>query len=338
MILITGSTGLVGAHLLMKLLENGQPVRALVRSMERIAETKRIINFYHTDTEKLLSAVEWAIGDLNDISSLQEALEGIDKVYHAGGMVSFDASDRKQLLKVNGEGTANLVNICLEKKIRKLLHVSSIAVLGRAENENKLVDEETWWVESDKNSVYAISKHAAEREVWRGIAEGLDAVIVNPSVIIGPGDWSKGSPALFSKMWSGLRFYTKGMNGYIDVRDVADAMIFLMEKEIKNERFILNSENLDYKTLFTFIAKALGKKAPDIHAGKFLSALAWRTEVLRSAITRKKPLITKEAARTANSSFCYSNQKIIDLGFEFMQMEQSINETSALFLRDFIAK
>lgn len=134
--------------------------------------------------------------------------------------------------------------------------------MGRAENENSLVDEEIWWIESDKNSVYAVSKHAAEREVWRGIAEGLDAVIVNPSVIIGPGNWSKGSPALFLKSWNGLRFYTHGMNGYVDVRDVADAMIFLMEHDVKNERFILNSENIDYKTLFTYMANALGKKAP----------------------------------------------------------------------------
>ncbi len=335
MILITGSTGLVGAHLLMKLLEKGQPVRALIRNKERISETKRILNFYHSDTEELLSKVEWVIGDVNDIFSLEHALEGIEYVYHVGGLVSFDAADKAQLLKVNGEGTANLVNICLEKKIKKLLHVSSIAVLGRVGNENELVDEETWWVESDKNSAYAVSKHAAEREVWRGIAEGLNAVIVNPSVIIGPGDWSKGSPALFSKVWSGLRFYTHGMNGYVDVRDVSDAMIFLMEHEIKNERFILNSENLDYKALFTFIAKSLGKKAPDIYAGKFLSGLAWRMETLRSTITRKKPLITRETARTANSSFCYSNKKITDLGFVFLSINQSINDTSSLFLKDY---
>jgi nucleoside-diphosphate-sugar epimerase len=334
MIFVTGGSGLVGSHLLFDLVSSGKQVRALKRKNSSIELTKKIFGYYSNDTEKLLNFIEWIEGDVMDIYSLYDAMQDIDQVYHAAAMVSFHPSDQKEMMKINVDGTANVVNACLYKNVKKICYVSSIATLGRTDND-ELVNEETQWKNSKNNSQYSISKYGAEREVWRGTIEGLPAVIVNPSVIIGPGDWKKGSSQLFQKLWDGLKFYTDGVNGYIDVRDVSKAMILLMESDIANSRFILSSENLDYLELFTMISEGLNKKIPSIKANYLLSQFAWRAEKLRSSITGKKPLITKETARTAFHKYYYSNEKIKKaLNFEFIPMPQSISDTSKLFLKD----
>ncbi len=334
MILVTGGTGLVGSHLLFNHAVSGKKVRALKRENSSLNLIKRVFSYYSGKPDDLLSQIEWVNGDVTDIYSLYEAIDDVTHVYHTAAIVSFNKSDHKEMMKVNIDGTANVVNACLFKSVKKLCYVSSIATLGRADND-QLTDEETQWKNSENNSAYSISKYGAEREVWRGTIEGLPAVIVNPSVIIGPGDWEKGSSQLFQQVWDGLKFYTDGINGYVDVRDVSKSMFLLMESDFINSRFILSSENLSYFQLFKMIAEGLGKNVPAIKANYFLSQLVWRAETLRSSITGKKPLITKETARTAYRKYSYSNEKIKkNIGIEFIPMQQSISDTCKLFLKN----
>lgn len=334
MILVTGGTGLVGSHLLFDLINSGKKVRALKRKSSNLDNIKKVFGYYSDDVEKLFEKIEWFDGDVLDIFSLEDAMKDISEIYHCAGMVSFEPGNEELLTKVNVNGSANVVNIALDKKIKKLCYVSSIAALGRAEH-NGFVDEQTHWVSSNKNSLYSVSKFGGEREVWRGIEEGLDAVIINPSIILGPGNWNSGSSRFFTTIWKGLKFYTKGVNGFVNVRDVSKAMVQLMESEIKNERFILNSENISYQNLLNLIAKYLNKKPPTIHAGKFLSAIAWREEKIRSFITRSKPFITKETARTANSDYRYSTKKIEKyLNFKFIPIEKTVKDNAGLFLKE----
>jgi len=333
-ILVTGGTGLVGSHLLFNLVSGGSKVRALKRESSNLELVKKVFSYYSDEADVPLSLIEWVDGDVTDIYSLYDAMENIEQVYHTAAMVSFNPSDRKIMTKINVEGTANVVNAGLNKKIKKLCHVSSIATLGRTDNE-ELINEETHWKNSKNNSLYSVSKYGAEREVWRGIIEGLPAVIVNPSVIIGPGNWNKGSSRLFKQVWDGLKYFTEGVNGYVDVRDVAKSMILLMESDITNSRFIVSSENIDYLKLFSLIADGLVKNKPSVKANSILSRLIWRMEKLRSSFTGKNPLITKETARTAFQKYYYSNEKIKKmLGFEFIPMGVSIKETCRLFLKD----
>ena len=334
MILVTGGTGLLGSHLLYDLVKDGTKVIALKRSNSSTSQVEKTFSYYHQNPENILKNIEWREGDITDIYSLYEAFDNIEKVYHAAACLSFDPSDKKQMQNVNEKGTANVVNACLEKNIKKLCYVSSIATLGRVDNDG-IIDEETHWKNSNNNSKYSISKYNAEREVWRGIAEGLQAVIINPGVIIGPGNWEKGSSQLIDRVWSGLKFYTPGVNGYVDVRDVSRAMIELMNSEIVNERFIISSENLDYLTFFSYVADALGKKKPSINAPYFTGQLAWRLEKLLTSLTGKNPLITKETARTAYQKYYYSSEKISKaLNFKFIPMQQCISDTCKLFLID----
>ncbi len=334
MILLTGGTGLIGSHLLFDLLIKGNTVRVLKRKTADTGKTLKTFSYYSDHPEHLLNRVEWCDGDLLDIFSLEDAIDGIDYVYHCGGFVSFDPGDKEQVYKVNIEGTANLINIALDKKIKKFCHVSSIAALGRTAPE-EYIDEETHWKTSKRNSHYAISKYGAEREVWRGVEEGLNSVIVSPSVVIGPGDWDDGSSRFIKTVWKGLKVYTMGVNGFVDVRDVSKAMIELMESDILNERFILSAESLTYQDLTFKIADALEVKKPKFKATKFMSELAWRIDKMRSFVSGTPPFITKETARTAVDKYYYSNGKIIKaLGFEFRNIDETIKDTCRCFLND----
>lgn len=214
MIFLTGGTGLVGAHILLKLTENGQKVKALKRQKSSLAVVENI--FSHYKKRNLLNSIEWIDGDLMDIFSLKEGMKDCNMVIHCAAIVSFNPKHFDQMMKQNVEGTANIVNVCLSQNIQKLGYVSSIATLGSAE-ENKTRTEEDYWREGKVNTQYAISKYLSEQEVWRGVEEGLDSIIVNPSVILGPGDWTKGSSQMFEKVWSGLKFYSTGSTGYVDV-------------------------------------------------------------------------------------------------------------------------
>ena len=333
MIFVTGGTGLVGSHLLFKLVDEGASVIALKRSSSDINKTLHTFSYYSDKASELFERIQWIEGDLLDYQLLREQIKGVDQVYHCGAAVSFQSGDSNLLKDINVEGATNIVNACLENNIKKLVHVSSIGTLGRADSDG-IVTEDTHW-NNKKTSVYSTSKYQAEMEVWRGIAEGLNAVIVNPSIILGPGNWNSGSSKLFTTMYNGLKFYTSGTNGFVDVIDVVQIMIKLMESDISNQRFILNSENISYKELFFTMAKELGVPPPKYMANRFLSEIAWRLLAIKSQFTGKQSTITRETAETANQLYNYSNEKIKEtLNYNFMPIEESIVRTSALFIKD----
>ena len=272
-------------------------------------------------------------GDVQDIPSLELAMQGCERVYHAAALVSFEAKDAQRMLDINVQGTANVVNVALSQKIEKLGYVSSIAALSRYED-NDEVTEENYWKPNPNNSNYAISKYLSEQEAWRGTQEGLPSVIINPSVILGPGDWSKGSSQMFQKVWEGLKYYTSGGTGYVDVVDVSKSLIELMESNVVNERFIVNGENLQFRTVFDWIAEDLGKPKANIKVTPLLKEIAWRLEGIRCFFTRKTPLITKETANHAMAKMAYSNKKLSDFGFTHTPIRDTVKKYSDWFLKE----
>lgn len=334
MILVTGGTGLVGSHLLFELASGGRRLRALRRDGSNVELVRRLFHWYAPEKgDELFEHIEWVDGDLGDLVGLQEAMEGVRHVYHCAAVVSFLPEDREMMMKANVDGTANLVNVAMEAGIEKFCHCSSVAALGMPEKDN-LVHESLVWKTSRRNSWYAISKYGSEREVWRASEEGLPVVIVNPVVVIGPGDPVRSSAQLYQSVKNGMKFYTSGVTGFVDARDVAMAMVRLTESDIINERFILSSEDLSYQELFTLFALYSNARAPKYKAGRFLSELAWRAERVRSFITGQRPLLSKETARNANIKRNFSNEKVKDaLGIEFRPVHEAAENTSRFFTR-----
>lgn len=331
MILVTGGTGMLGAHLLLQLVERDKKIRALKRSNSSLSITKKVFAYY--EKSPLLRQIEWIEGDVLDISSLEIAMQRCREVYHAAALVSFEKKNAQQMLDINVQGTANVVNVSLAQNIQKLGHVSSIATLNRYEDGN-ITTEENYWKPNPHNSNYAISKYLSEQEVWRGIQEGLSAVIINPSVILGPGNWNKGSSQMFQKVWEGLKFYTSGGTGYVDVIDVAKALIDLMESNVRNERYIVNSDNLKFRTVFDWIAEDLKKPKATIKVTLLLKEIAWRLEAARCFMTRKPPLLTKETANSAMTTTRYSNKKLSDFGFKHTPIRESVKRYANWFLKE----
>lgn len=315
MILVTGATGFLGAELIHQLTGGGAKLRALKREHSVIP-----------DLIKDNPLIEWAVADINDLSTLDTAFEDIHQVYHCAAMISFDPKDKAKLLKVNIEGTSNVVNLCVENQVR-LLHVSSVAALGNAKK-GQLITENDFWEYDSKAHSYAISKYEGEMEVWRGIAEGLEAVIVNPSVIIGGAAGFQGSGAIFKLVKEGLSFYTKGATGIVDVQDVAKSMIALMNSTITEERFTISAENYNYQRFFGEIAKGFGVKAPAKDAKPWMLGIAWRAAKFASLFTGKPAALTSDAARSSLNESLYSNKKIIEtIGITFKPLDQTIAET-----------
>ncbi len=301
MILVTGGSGLLGSELINQLINKGNQVRALVNQTP-------LKNF---SSEK----VESFKADILDVVSLEDAMDGITEVYHCAGFVSYDPGMYKKLYKINVEGTANIVNAALFANVKKLIHVSSVAALDK--NEEKLISEKMSFKEMNFESNYAKTKYLGELEVWRAMGEGLNAAIVNPSIILGNGDWNEGSSAIFKSVYNEFPWYTNGIAGFVDVRDVASAMIMLMQSEIGDERFLLSAVNESFKNIFSLIAKGFNKKLPHKKATPFLANVVWRLEWMRSKISGKKPLITKETARSAFKETYYDNDKFLKSFPEF---------------------
>ena len=331
MILVTGGTGLLGAYLLLKLTCEEEKVRALKRESSSTRIVENVFRYNNDAAEELLGRIEWVNGDVCDIFSLEDAMKGIDYVYHCAAMVSFDPKDRDKMMQINIDGTANVVNAALSSGIKKLCHVSSIAALGRAEQGN-MVTEDIMWKSSHNNSNYAISKYGGEREVWRGTEEGLNAVVINPSIIIGMGDPAKGSSKLISTIDRFSLFYSNGINGFVDVRDVVQSMIILMKSPINNERFIINGANYSYRRLFELIALNLEKPKPRFAIPNLLLAIWWRIEKVRSIFTGSAPMITKETTRTSQHQNYYSGDKLTEkTGFNYTPPEETIAEACRLY-------
>src|SRR5688572_14551247 len=322
-ILVTGGTGFLGSYIIKELIETGYSVRAIRRGNK--------LPFYIPG--EIFDKVQWIDGDILDVVSLEEAMEGADTVIHSAGIVSFTKKERDQMYRVNVEGTGNVVNIALEKNVRRLIYISSVAALGRTATGGS-VNEEKKWETSKVNTHYAKSKHNGELEVWRGISEGLSGVILNPSTILGFGDWNSSSCAIFKKIYEEFTWYTPGINGFVDVGDVARVVALLVESDISGQRFIVNGDNWTFKKLMDTIADNFGKKKPSRQSTPFLLSLAWKMEQLRSFFNGSRPLLTRESAIVAVSKTYFENDKLLNAlpGFIFTPLEQTIRRASGKYL------
>ena len=322
MILITGATGFLGKYLVDEFLSSGYDVRVLVRN----SENRKL------PWGKLVEVVD---GDILDIVSLEKAVEGVDAVIHAAAMVSFWRKQRPELMRVNVEGTKNVVNACLEANIPQLVHISSIASMGNTSN-GEIINEETPWLPSHAKSGYALSKRKAEMEIHRGISEGLaSAVMLNPALILGAGNWTQGTPKMFSVVDNGLSFYNPGATGIVAASDVAIAARLVMEKEVPNgERYILSGENMTYQELFTIMAKYLGKKPPSRMLPAWLTLNAGKVSEMLAKITKNEPIITLESMRSSMNARKFDGTKIQELGLEYKSIDKLLQETAEVFLKE----
>lgn len=323
MVLVTGGTGFVGSYIIRELIEKNYHVRAIRRSNK--------LPFYISND--ILDKVEWVEADVLDPVALEDAMAGIDSVIHAAGVVSFSKKERKDMYRVNVDGTANVVNMALEKNFRRFIHISSVAALGRKEK-GAHVNEEKKWEEHKSNTHYAISKYKGEMEVWRGIGEGLSAVILNPSTVLGFGDWNASSCAIFKKMYHGFRWYSNGVNGFVSVEDVARVAVLMLEKDITEERFIVSGFNVPYRNIQDAMADGFGKKRPTALASPVMMQLALFADQIRSLATGSKPLLTKESVRVAKSNTYFENDKILNAlqGFSFTPLEDAIKKACEKYL------
>ncbi|MCW1146675.1 NAD-dependent epimerase/dehydratase family protein [Flavobacterium lacisediminis] len=320
MILVTGATGLVGSHLLVQLLQENEEVKALFRSEKQIEKVKNVFAF-HNQTS-LFDKINWVKGDITDIPSLEIAFENVTHVYHCAALISFDPCDEDELRKINIEGTANVVNCCIDFDVKKLCHVSSIAALGNPKEHETTITEETEWNPEELHSDYAITKYGAEMEVLRGHQEGLEVVIVNPGVIFGYGFPKKGSDVIIQSVKKGLSFYTKGNIGIVSVEDVVKIMIQLMKSNSNGERYTLVSENISTKSLLNYIAEELKVKKPSIEATKWMTSIAWRMDWLISKLLNRKRKLARSTATSSHSTTTFDTLKIEkELNFTFQKKE-----------------
>jgi len=332
MILVTGGTGLVGAHLLHKLCLTNNSVYAIYRTENRKKITLEIFKFY--GNTQLFNKIKWVKATLNDITTLEKAVKKSTHIYHCAAFVSFENNKSSELTKINTEGTANLVNLALTHQVKKLCYISSIATLNKKPGQD-LIDENCDWNPEEQNSDYSISKYGAEMEVWRAAQEGLAVNIVNPGLIFGFGNWTANTGQLFNKINKGLPFFTKGTTGVVDVEDVVNASVQLMESNIKGERFILVGKNISYKSLFTTIAKHLKVKAPSIKASKLITEISWRIGAFINFISFNtiSPSINKYSAKASHNTTLYDGSKIEKfINFNYTSFDDTIKKICKYFL------
>jgi nucleoside-diphosphate-sugar epimerase len=321
-ILVTGATGFIGSYLVRKLLKEGyQSITCLKREGSDIESV-----------EDIYDQVKWETVDLLEADFLFHIIKDHEYVFHCAAMVSFDPAKRDEMFKANVEGTANVVNGCLETSVKRLIYVSSVAALGR-DPKIKVIDEEVEWSESDLNNDYGKSKMLAEMEVWRASAEGLDVVIANPSLVMGAGDWNRSSLQIFKRIHKGIKFYPSGGNGIVDVRDVVDGLIKMGHTESINQRYILTGVNVPYGEFFSMIAKGLGVSPPSRPLPEFLGMMAPLLEKFRSLILFRPPIITRSSLRTLNHMSRYDHSKSINvLGMSYRSIEETISDCTKAFL------
>lgn len=326
MVLVSGSTGMLGTHLLKRLCyTDDYTIRALYRSEEKKQKTLYILNaLVPNEFKHHITKIEWVKTDILDLYELGKAFEGVTHVYHCAAWVGNSPKDYSQMRKINIKGTANMVNLAIEHKVDKFCHVSSIATLGRYAD-NRPIDEEAIRETDNHRSLYSITKYGAEMEVWRASQEGLDAVIINPGIILGAGFFESGSGLIFQKVLNNFKFYPPKRSGFVYVEDVLNAMLTAMQSDIENERFIVVSENLSFKMVMSYIAEVFKKKKPTIKAGTFMLYITW---ILQSIIGLFKPVktkITRHTIKSMHSNFKYDNSKSINvLGINYTKIEDAI--------------
>ncbi|MFD0798938.1 NAD-dependent epimerase/dehydratase family protein [Maribacter chungangensis] len=333
MVLVTGGTGLVGSHLLLELVRSGTKVRAIYRTEHKLAQVKKTFSYYTADPQAVFDKIEWIQADILDIPALEIAFIDIHYVYHAAALISFDPNDFDTLRKINVEGTANIVNLCVAYKVKKLCYVSTIGTIGRSLPNKKATEENEWTAQ--RTNVYALTKYAAEMEVWRGSQENLEVVIVNPGVILGPGFWETGSGKFFKAANKGSKYYPPGGTGFVTVADVVRIMIGLLKSDIVQERFILVADNLTFKDILTRIALAMKKKPPVKELKIWQLKIGRYLDILNNVLAGNERRITKNTIYSLQHTKVYSNAKIkAALDFEFEDLENTIQLCAEHFISD----
>ncbi len=316
---VTGATGLVGSYICRYLLQQGKQVRALCRK-----------NSSFKLVEEVRDQIDWVEGDVTDIHSLDDALNGVEFVYHCAAVISFFPADRKRLYQTNVEGTANLVNVALDHSIRKFLHVSSVSAIG--ETQGRMMNEMTKWDPDHTHPYYSLSKFLAEREVWRGQAEGLKTIILNPSNILGPTEWGKKANDKFFRIWNGLKFYPSGSLGWVDVRDVAWLITQAMDRDLSPKRIILSSENLSFLEVFQLMANELDKPAPTVELPSWLLKAVSIPDTLLSSLIGKNPKVSREMAQISGLHLSYDNTLAKTLfDFNFTSVAEAVRDSAKAF-------
>ena len=332
MILVTGGTGLVGSHLIDQLTLENNVIRATHRADSDIERVKLLFKFYSKDFNQLFKKIEWIEADLNNLSQLQDAFKDISFVYHCAAYISFNPSRYETLRRVNIRGTANIVNLCINNKIKKLCHVSSVATLGYNIKE---IDENNYWDGNKYKSAYAISKYGAEMEVWRGVQEGVKSVIINPGVIIGPGFSKSAFGTIIKMVTNKKRFHTCGKTGYVDVRDISNIMIRLMNSKIENERYILVNKNLSYKKVIDMVSSNLGMKNKSTFVSKSKLKIALVFDLVSSKFFNKERKLSKALCKTLTRNFNYSSKKIKkNLNFEFTSILETFEKSCQFYSQE----
>lgn len=334
-VLVTGATGLVGSHVCYHLCIRGYEVVALYRNEKRISKTKTVFSYYN-ESPDLFQKIKWKKADLLNIADTEDVIKNVDVVFNTAAMVSFDPSDAKKIIDFNITITENLIYTLQRFNPNVILiHCSSIAALGKHERYKGLIDENVQWKETPNNSPYAISKFRSELAVWTASEEGIKIAIVNPGIILGPGFWDEGSGKLFSTFLKGFPFYTDGTNGFVDVNDVANAMIELLQSKCFGQRFILVERNYNYKQIFDWICDGLNRKGPKIKISKPMAEIFWRIEWIRGKLLHVKPLITRETAKSATSFSCYDGSKISKhTNFRYTPLSETIKTYCQFLLKD----
>lgn len=334
-IFVSGGTGLLGSHLLFKLCSSGYSIIASYRSLSRIEGVRKIFGYYTSNVEALFAKIKWVELDLQDKDAVFRATLNCTIIYHCAAIVSFHPKKKEQTIFMNKKITSNIVEAALKNNIETFCHVSSIATLGRT-TKNSYINEETKFDETQKNSPYSIGKYFAEQIVLDARPKGLNVVIVNPAVIIGPGWWNEGSGLFYSVMAKGLNFYTFGKTGFVDVRDVAEVMIQLVEDSSFPKKIILCSENLYYKDFFSLIAKSINVKPPRFGIPKIITGILWPFSELISFFTGNDPILSRFTARTSQQKYLFSGEKITqETGFKYRKIKDSISEFGKLYKGDF---
>lgn len=319
-ILVTGGTGFVGSYILRELIHQGY---TNIHALRRTESDRRLVAEFE-------DKINWHLVDLDHVDEVYQAIAHCDSVIHSAGLVSFAPQDRHQLYQVNVQGTATVVNACLEHQVDRLIHLSSSSALAKVKN-GQPITEQTKWIDDRQISQYGRSKHLAEIEVWRGIAEGLDAVILNPTIILGAGIWDTTSCKMFMQVHQGLKYYTPGSTGFVDVRDVARIAVDMLGSDEVNQSFILNESNYHFKDIFTWMARGLNVDPPSRPAPRWMARFIVTAEHLKSKLTGKRPIITADSIRNAYENFSYDNAKIQSRGYGFISIEETIHDTTALF-------
>ena len=314
MILVTGGAGLLGTEVITQLLQQGKQVKAIYN--------KTALATFNSN-----NLIQEQV-DILDVVALENCMQDITTIYHCAALVSFLPGEEQKLFKINVEGTANIVNAALCAGVKKIVHVSSVAALGRM-RENEIINESMQWSPATSNSKYGHSKYLGEIEMWRGVAEGLNAVVVNPVIILGPADWNESSTRIFKTVYEEFPWYTEGSTGFVDVRDVAAAMIALMDSEITGERFIISAENVTYQYLFNMIAKAFNKRPPHKKVTPLIAKWVWRMQAIKSKFTHTAPLVTKETAATALAKVNFDNSKLFKFlpDFKYHTLQDTVTYT-----------